>query len=130
MKDERAIVVNEIPHNEYTSEDTIKRMEKCDIPKYKKKTKSNTSKAKEKTKHKHEYKDCLFINNGRAYMGTYCNICGKIYNWRLPVVTVEEAGHRRMMTNEEVLEEYKNLEKIEVQDLCAKYIQRREIYES
>ena len=93
-----------------------------DEPKYKKKTKSNTSKSKEKSKHKHEYKDCLFINKGSAYLGTYCTICGKIYNWCLPVFTVEEAGHRRMMTNEEVLEEYKHLEKIEVQDLWAKYV--------
>ena len=93
-----------------------------DIPKYKKKTKSNTSKSKEKSKHKHEYKDCLFMNKGKAYMGTYCTICGKIYNWCLPVFTVEEAGCRRMMTDEEIFEEYKHLEKIEVQDLWAKYI--------
>lgn len=93
-----------------------------EIPKYRKKTNSNASKSKEKSRHKHEYKDCLLVQDSRPYLGTYCTICGKIYNWYLPVFTVEEAGCRRMMTDEEVFEKYKNLEKIEIEDVRAKYI--------
>lgn len=93
-----------------------------EIPKYKKKTKSNTSKSKEKSNHKHSYKECLLIHERRPYLGTYCTICGKIYNWCLPVITKEENGFRRMMTDEEVFEAYNYLERKEIKDLWAKYL--------
>ena len=84
-----------------------------EIPKHRKKKKSSTSKSNTKSKHKHEYVDCLLIENSKPYKATYCKICGKIDNvfflWN--------------MSDDEILEKYKNLEQFEVDSIWQKFIQ-------
>lgn len=90
--------------------------------KYKKKKESSTSKSKTKSKHKHEYIEQCIIKyptpylkrlNGKEFstsIATYCKHCGKV-------------GHlERQITDEEMSENFKDLEIIEVDDVFVKYI--------
>ena len=95
--------------------------EELDAPKYKKKKLSNTSKSRAKTNHKHDKKLCLFINKNSPYLGCYCTICGKIHNWKRPTEKIE-SGCYRMLKDEEVFEQYKNLEQIHLENLWQKYV--------
>lgn len=98
-----------------------------EIGKYIKKKESNTSKAGKKAKHKHIYKDCILINVGRPYMpnknvflGNYCEICGKVDNWRM-VWDVERNGPYEVfsrLTDEQIKEQYKHLPQFEVDNIC------------
>ena len=94
-----------------------------DIPKHKKKTKSSTSKSKSKSKHKHKYIECLLIDE-HPHHGTYCKICGKIGNWSFhETEPLEDNPHvYRALTDEEIYEKYKHLERIPVNDLWQKYV--------
>lgn len=94
-----------------------------DIPKYKKKKESSVSKSGSKSKHKHEYVECLFINHEKAKpypnRGSYCKICGKIGDIFFDTI-VDNIG-RRMMTDDEVWEKYKDLEQIHIDSFWQKY---------
>lgn len=111
--------------------------EKEEIPKYKKKKPSSTSKSLDKTRHKHSYDGkCItkyppFIPGGNPYMciTTYCTVCGKIYNSEHPYVEEDitrknglTTKRRRLMKNEEILEKYKDLEVIELNEYGQKYV--------
>lgn len=97
-------------------------IDKGEIPKYKKKTKSSISKSGTKSKHKHEYKECLFIKDGRPYKGTYCTICGKIDDIGSFEIVEMDNGMCRMMNSNEVFEKYKHLEQIEIEDIFQKFV--------
>lgn len=81
-----------------------------DIPKYKKKSKKGGTK---KSNHKHEFEDVLLIREfgGRSshVMGKRCIHCGLIRdkNWFISERTSE--GLYRMLSDEEILEKYKDL---------------------
>ena len=93
-----------------------------DIPKHIKKKESSVSKSKEKSKHKHEYIDCLLIEeNGYPRKGTYCKICGKIGKFNFFEI-VPENGYWIVLDSDEVLEKYKDLEKVYVNDIWQKYV--------
>ena len=110
-----------------------------DIPKYRKKKKSSTSKSLEKSNHKHEYTEKCIIKyptlhlkriNGKEFClcaTTYCKYCGKIGD-SLPRHKEEYVGEplnrtiKRLMTDEEIFECYKDVDVIEVEDAFAKYI--------
>lgn len=94
------------------------------VEKYRKKKASNTSKSKAKADHKHKYKDCLFVIDSKPYLGSYCTICGKIHDWTVPTYRVRTSCGLcyRMMTTDAIFEKYKDLEKIAVTNLWAKYI--------
>lgn len=93
-----------------------------DIPKYIKKKESSVSKSKAKSKHKHEYVDCLLIeDNGYPRKGTYCKICGKIGKFNFFEI-VPENGYWIVLDSDEVLEKYKDLEKVYVNDIWQKYV--------
>lgn len=97
-----------------------------EIGKYIKKKESNTSNAKKKSKHKHIYSDCLLINVGKPYLpnhnvflGRYCEICGKIDNWRM-VWDCESRGLYKYYTgvdDEETLQRYSHLPHFETDDI-------------
>ena len=91
-----------------------------EIPKYKKKTKSSISKSGTKSKHKHEYKECLFVKEGRPYRGTYCTICGKIYDIGFLEKKIDN-GMCRLLDDDEIFEKYKHLEQIEIEDIFQKF---------
>ena len=95
-----------------------------DTLKYIKRKKSSTSKSSAKSKHKHEYVDCLFIERGRntPYLGSYCKICGKIGETGLPTSEKMPNGFYRMLTAEEIFEEYSDLELIKIDSIWQKYI--------
>ena len=93
-----------------------------DIPKHIKKKESSVSKSKAKSKHKHEYIDCLLIEeNGYPRKGTYCKICGKIGKFNFFEI-VPENGYWIVLDSDEVLEKYKDLEKVYVNDIWQKYV--------
>ena len=77
----------------------------------KKKTKVKTK----KSNHKHIYEQVLvhyedFFTICRA---DHCTICGKINNVQTGICFKTENGYYQHLTNEEILEEYKNLPLIE-----------------
>lgn len=93
-----------------------------EVPKHIKKKESSVSKSKEKSKHKHEYIDCLLIEeNGYPRKGTYCKICGKIGKFNFFEI-VPENGYWIVLDSDEVLEKYKDLEKVYVNDIWQKYV--------
>ena len=105
--------------------------EQGDIPKYIKKKESSTSKSNIKSKHKHEYVDCLLVASGGAhpYPASYCKICGKInHSSPLEVCEKTESGYRRLLSSEEILEKYKDLERIEIDSYWQKYVPVCEVY--
>lgn len=108
-------------------------MNEQEIPKYKKKKESSVSKSKMKAKHKHDYScECLLKQRILYYSGktewcyakvTYCSICGKIQNYHFGEAIETENGLYRMLTKEEFLEKYKNLEVVETNEFFKlKYI--------
>lgn len=92
-----------------------------EIPWYIKKKKSSASKSKEKSKHKHEYVECLLIHNQHPHRATYCKICGKIGDLYLFETEQCKDGMCRMLDYDEVYEKYKDLEKMEIEDIFQKY---------
>ena len=99
--------------------------EENDVPKYIKKKNSSTSKSSTKSKHRHKYVDCLLIEreNNRPYPASYCKICGKVNSsLSLEIVEDSEFGYRRLLSNEEIFEKYKDIEHIKVDSCLQKYI--------
>lgn len=98
-----------------------------EVGKYTKKKDSNKSKAKNKSNHKHLYDYCLFKagQNKSLYLGKYCTLCKKIDNVVLPTISayVGEHTERRMMTREEVLEQYADLPIYEIKNIWQKCIE-------
>lgn len=88
---------------------------KDEVPKYKKKVKKTVK----KSKHKHIYKDCLFfVRSSNTYRkGEYCEVCGKIGDFNLLEGVKLDNRFSRMLSQEEILEKYKDLEIKEVGDL-------------
>lgn len=103
---------------------SISEKETTEVPKHRKKKQSSTSKARTKSKHRHIYKDCLFINNkvGWPYKGQYCIFCGKIGEIDLFEAVKVSGGYRRRLIESEIIEKYKYLEKIEIEDFSQKHI--------
>lgn len=93
-----------------------------EIPKHKKKKLSSTSKSSTKSKHKHEYKEVLLIHNNKPHWATICKICGKINDLHFFESERIEEGYYRSLDADEVLEKYKDLEKIEIEDIFQRYI--------
>ena len=93
-----------------------------EIPKHRKKKPSSTSKSKEKSKHKHEYTECLLIHNNHPHRAAYCKICGKIGDLHFFETEPYKDGMWRMLDCDEILEKYKDLEKIVIEDIWQKYV--------
>lgn len=93
-----------------------------ETPKYRKKKPSSTSKSSTKSKHKHEYKECLLIEKEYPHRATYCKICGKIGDIHLFETEPYRDGMWKMLDYDEVYEKYKDLEKIEIEDIFQRYI--------
>ena len=93
-----------------------------EIPKHRKKKQSSTSKSNSKSKHKHEYKEVLLINNGHPHWSTVCKICGKIDNLHFFETERIDKRYHRSLDDDEVYEKYKDLEKIEIEDIWQKYV--------
>ena len=91
-----------------------------EIPKYRKK-KSSVSSASKKSKHKHIYKDCLLIMENGPHKAQYCTICGKIGNIEF-FETEKVNGGYRMLTDDEIYDKYKNIEKIEIESIFQKSV--------
>jgi len=93
-----------------------------EVGKYTKKKDSNVSKASAKANHKHDYKEVLLIEakSGRPKLGTVCSICGKIYNWVSPAS--HEGSFYRMLSDEEIFEQYKDYERIPVNSFFQKNV--------
>ena len=93
-----------------------------EIGKYVKKKESNTSKANKKSKHKHIYEECIILDTndkhwcyGEPLLATYCTICGKIYDWKIP--TMETEYGYTMLSGTEIEEKYSHLPHFEVNDI-------------
>ena len=84
--------------------------------KHQKKRQSSTSKAKFKAKHKHLYKECLLIKNDIPYVGTYCELCGKLYN------VISPSENRRSLTSEEIFTKYGDLKRFELENFGQQYL--------
>ncbi len=93
-----------------------------EIPKYRKK-KSSKSKSANKSDHKHQYKDCLLVDEeNRPHKAQYCKICGKINNIIFFETERVDERFRRMLTDNEVLQKYKDLEQFQVKSMWDKYV--------
>lgn len=68
-----------------------------------------------KSNHKHIYEQVLvhYDDLFSICQADRCVICGKINNVHTGICIKSESGHYRHLTNEEILEEYKNLPLIE-----------------
>ena len=88
-------------------------------PKYRKKKDSSVSKSKVKSNHKHQYEQCLLVCPSHVFRASYCTLCGKVRG--IKFFETESIGHGllRMLTSEEVLERYNDLERFEISDLNA-----------
>lgn len=97
-----------------------------EIGKYVKKKESNTSKADKKSKHKHIYEECIILDTNdkhwrydkhfpKPLLATYCTVCGKVDNWKIPTVKIK--GGYLMMSDTEVEEQYSHLPHFEVNDI-------------
>lgn len=94
-----------------------------EIPKYRKKKSSSTSKSGIKSKHKHKYVDCLLVHNNHPHWATYCSICGKIGDLHFFETEKRKDGlYSRQLDCDEVFEKYKDLAKIDVEDIWQKYV--------
>lgn len=94
-----------------------------EVPKYIKKKESSVSKSKVKSKHKHEYVDCLLVENNRyPHKATYCKICGKIGDLSFFETEKREDGLYRMLDHDEIFEKYKDLERIQIENIWQKYV--------
>ena len=98
-----------------------------EITKYRKKQPSSTSKSKYKSKHKHKYDECVLVDNdNRQCRATYCTRCGKIHNIHFFETVPCECG-RRLQNRNEIDERYKNLIRIEVDNIFQKHVNISEI---
>lgn len=97
-------------------------MKDNEIPKYRKKKKSSVSKSSTKSNHKHEYVECLLIYNEHPYWATYCKFCGKMGNLHFFESEKREDGLYRQLNYDEVYEKYKDLEKIDIENIWQKYV--------
>lgn len=97
-------------------------IDNSEIPKYKKKTKSSTSKSSNKSKYKHEYIECLFIEKEHPHRGTYCSICGKIGDIHFFEVERLNDVLYRQLDYDEVLEKYKHLEQVHIDNIFQKFV--------
>lgn len=88
-----------------------------EVSKYIKKKDSSGSKAKMKSNHRHDYVDCLFIDKGKPHKGSYCTICEEIGSWTYFETDLCINGFHRVLSDEEVFERYKGLEKIFVDNV-------------
>lgn len=96
-----------------------------DIPKYKKKKDSSRSNSKSKSNHKHNYAKCLITHSSNNYYpATYCTVCGKIGKLDfLPLIDDEKFyNFKRIMTNEEICNLYKDCPIFVVPKLFSKYV--------
>lgn len=86
-----------------------------EIPRYKKKAEKTVI----KSNHKHIYKECLFfeISSKRYRRGEYCTVCGKIGDFKILESVKMDNRLSRVLSQDEVLEKYKDLEIKEVNDL-------------
>lgn len=96
-----------------------------EIPKHKKKKPSSVSKSEYKSKHKHEYVEAVCImpsyyNKEMVNIISYCKKCGKIYNFHRPYEKTR-MGTYRMLTDEEILEKYKDLKTIKLDKMIFHY---------
>lgn len=98
----------------------------ADIPKYRKKKPSSISKSKEKAKHKHNYQECLLVEKkekDHPYRATYCTICGKIGDIHFfETIPCDDGICSRLQNNNEMLERYKNLKRIEIDNIFQRYV--------
>ena len=94
------------------------------VPKYRKKKESNTSKSNKKANHKHEFIDCLLIDekHNNPHKSSYCKICGKIDGVCLLETEKTNSGYRKMLSNEEIFEKYKDLPQFRVNSVFDKYV--------
>ncbi len=91
-----------------------------EIPKYRKKRPSVSSAGK-KSKHKHIYKECLLIAENNPHKAKYCTICGKIGDMEFFESEKVNGGYR-MLTDVEVYDKYKNMERFEIESIFQKYV--------
>ena len=91
-----------------------------EIPKYRKK-KPSVSISSKKSKHKHIYKDCLLIAENRPRKAKYCIVCGKIGNIEFFEAEKISGGYRKL-TDAEIYDKYKNIERIEIESIYQKYV--------
>lgn len=91
-----------------------------EIPKYRKK-KPSVSISSKKSKHKHIYKDCLLIAENRPHKAKYCIVCGKIGNTEF-FETEKVNGGYKMLTDAEIYDKYKNIERFEIESIFQKYV--------
>ena len=105
----------------YEEKDKYENFAADEKARYRKKKRSDSSKAKARSNHKHIKKACLLIcNTKHAYYANYCIICGKIINWKIPMV--KESDYYRELGKEEIFEKYMGLEHKEITDIFDKYI--------
>jgi hypothetical protein len=92
-----------------------------DVPKYRKKS---TRQPPVKSKHKHLYKDCLLkkIDENKAYKSEYCTVCGKIGKTLFFETKPFKNGYRIMISQEELLSKYKDLEIFNINEIWDKYV--------
>ena len=89
-----------------------------EVPKHKKKAKHKPPK---KSDHKHQYYDVLIHEKkyvlGKMidcyYLGEKCSICSAWETTQIFLSEKMENGYSRMMSNERILEKYKDLELID-----------------
>lgn len=94
-----------------------------DTPSHKKQSRtSNFSQASKKSKHKHQYQPCLLSENSRFGRADYCTICGKINNLRLAETERLPSGCYRMLSQEEILNLYKDYPVFVVSDIFVSYV--------
>lgn len=92
-----------------------------EIPKYKKKS----QKTIKKSNHRHTYKPCLLydVNRDSHHKSEYCTICGKIGETKFFESAETVNGFSRGLTQEELLQKYKDLEIKDILDLFKdKYV--------
>lgn len=77
-----------------------------EIPKHRRRK----NKSAKKSDHKHIYKDILAKHDGRYVREERCEICGKTGLIRYFESERTESGNYRVLTSEEILEKYKDLE--------------------
>lgn len=95
-----------------------------EIAPYKRKKESTTSKSSKKSKHKHEYKKCLlrtdFEFNGKnkkvLHVGRVCTICGKTHIDQYFVSKKTEDRLYLMLDYDEIIDEYPDLEIIDIEE--------------
>ena len=73
---------------------------------YKKKKKKSVK----KSNHKHQYQECLIKWDNHYHAGERCFVCGKIGDLKFFETIPYREGISRLLTQEEILEKYKNLE--------------------